>query len=72
MKQTIARGLRTDNIQAFGRYIQYEREREREREKKEIKNWEKIETEREIEKERNGLKKRGLNISGKGSRTIWE
>ena len=34
MKQTIARGLRTDNIQAFGRYIQYEREKEGEREER--------------------------------------
>ena len=52
MKQTIARGLGTDNIQAFGRYIHHERERERVRDRQ-----------RERETERDRLKKRGLNDS---------
>ncbi len=52
MKQTIARGLRTDNIQAFGRYIQYEREREKEREERNKKLREKRDRERDRERKK--------------------
>ena len=50
MKQTIARGLGTDNIQAFGRYIHHERDRERERNR-----------ERERDKERDRERQREID-----------